>query len=172
MCLLGSAWIQSAFISGILISFDRFSLAQGFLILASPTPGWSTHITSGYARHLHPRAYSCSVHQFLTFRLWYPPHLSHIKLFPWKPKQRGTKRLCVRLTLWCRSCACVLHVSFAVWHFRVVPQTSLTGKPPHPLVSKVGNMDCSLCWLFLQASDRKEAVHPSEAKAYLNLSQK
>lgn len=62
-------------------------------------------------------------------------NLSHIKIFPWKPKQRGQKG-CVLVSRWCGSCAFMLHVSFAVWHFHLVPQTSLTGKPPLPLARR------------------------------------
>lgn len=91
VCLLGSAWIQSAFISGILISFDRFSLACRFLVLASWIPGWSILVTSCYASHPHLHASSFSICRSLTFCLWYSQNLSHIKMFPWKPKQRGHK---------------------------------------------------------------------------------
>lgn len=99
MCLLGSAHIQSAFISGMLISFDRFSLAHGFLILAPPIPGWNTHATSCYASHLHPQAYSCSVYQFLTFCLWYPQKSFTHQDISMETKAKGTKRLRVSFSL-------------------------------------------------------------------------
>lgn len=78
-------------------------------------------------------------------------------------KTKGTQRLCVIVSLWCWSRAFVLPVSFAVWHFQLIPQTCLTEKPPFP-VSKLGNVQCNLCWVFSQNSNDMEAVHLSKAR--------
>lgn len=132
VCLLGSAYIQSAFISGMQISFDRFSLAHEFLILAPPIPGCYFLLCKPPPP---PCLFMLSIPISDILPLVPSKNLSHIKIFPWKPKQRGQKG-CVLVSHWCGSCAFMLHVSFAGWHFYLVPETSLTGKPPLPLARR------------------------------------
>lgn len=79
-------------------------------------------------------------------------------------KTKGTKRLCARVSLWCRSCAlCFMSALQCGIFILSLRQVSLES---HPFSCQLGGeLECSLCWLFAQDLDRKEAVHPSEARS-------
>lgn len=144
VCLLGSAYIQSAFISGMLISFDRFSLAHGFLILAPPIPGC-------YFLLCKPPPPPC------LFMLSIPisdilPLVPSKKSFThqdisMETKAKGTKRLCVSFSLvWvlCLHASCQLcRVAFS----SCPSDKSHWQATPSPW-QEAGNTERSLCWLF------------------------